>query len=245
MVYKVIERGDVDRLSTLLTDDFRFTTNDPGFAATFPEGFSRDDELNFLRRMKEAGHQANISYQGLTFEPLPPRNPVGIFLVRVKGATMRILQGEKILAAAGPSEHLFEVICVALPAAEGREGSRCRVRRWHEDAAGILAAIADGPDASAMVAGSPDPDTGPERLGLQVLSNGRRGGVALSVALPGAGPATLEMFDITGRRVESRDLALTRGTHTVGVPSGLPTGVYWARVRQAGSARTARVIVVR
>ena len=245
-VYGAIERGDQIILDRLLTDDFRFTSNDPEFMASFPQGFNRDDELNFLTRLEEAGHRARISRGSILVDPSPSsfQNPLGTFLVRVKDATMSVLQGDAIMMSAGPSEHVFEVVCVSMPETNGR-ASRCRVRRWHEDASGILAAIADSADASTMVAAPPRTNE-PQTLGLRVLSNGRRDGLALSIALPMAVPAQLEWFDITGRRVDSRELfGLTRGTHAIRVPAQLVNGVYWARLHQGTSMKTARVVVLR
>jgi hypothetical protein len=248
-LYHYIPEGDIRGFKVRLTEDFRFTSNDPGFAASFPLGFDRDDEVNFVKHFREAGHRAIIRFDKITAEPPydPLVNPAGTFLVRVKGATMQILRGDGSSITAGPSEHVFEVVCVAVPASEGGlEGSRCYVRRWHEDASGILAAIADSADTSALVAESPGTNDLPKALDLRVLSNGKRDGLALSIALPTTSPARLEMFDITGRRIESRVLSdHGRGIHTIGVPAGLASGVYWARVHQAAVSRTARVVVVR
>jgi hypothetical protein len=143
-------------------------------------------------------------------------------------------------------EHIFEVVCVPIRATEGRS-SRCVVRRWTEystAAASVAVAEADTADTSLLIADAKGDETAV--LDLQVLSNGQRGGASFSISLPGPTPARLEMFDVAGRRVDSRDLTgLTRGTHAVGIPAQLANGVYWARLHQGTSMKTARVVVLR
>ncbi len=79
-----------------------------------------------------------------------------------------------------------------------------------------------------------------------MLSSGRGGSIGFAIALPIGGDARFEMFDVAGRRVDSRELTgLERGTHAVGLPAQLANGVYWARLNQGSATRTARVVVLR
>lgn len=71
-------------------------------------------------------------------------------------------------------------------------------------------------------------------------------GSQLAFTLAGDSPATVEVLDITGRRVYSRDLAgLGAGHHRLQVEARLAPGVYVIRLAQAGAIRTARGVVTR
>lgn len=74
------------------------------------------------------------------------------------------------------------------------------------------------------------------------------GPLVLSFGLPSDAPATLELVDLTGRRVVVREVgSLGRGQHVlrIGEPGSLRAGLYFARLTQAGSARTAKVVIAR
>ncbi len=101
---------------------------------------------------------------------------------------------------------------------------------------------------AASVTGAPEaPASGLHGVPAFGLATSPRGaGVLLS--LPDAEPATLELFDVAGRRLWSREVgSLGAGEHTVGVGDGarLPVGVYLARLRQGAQAATARIVVIR
>ena len=87
--------------------------------------------------------------------------------------------------------------------------------------------------------------------GLQVRCAGRNpspGGLTLSFSLLDDSPATLEVFDVGGRRVESREVgALGAGTHVASFASAraLPAGVYAVRLSQGARQAFARAVVVR
>ncbi len=69
--------------------------------------------------------------------------------------------------------------------------------------------------------------------------------VAFSLAQPGA--ATLELYDVNGRRVAERSSSgLAAGEHTLrmGDSPGLAAGIYWLRLSQGTQRTTARVVIV-
>ena len=73
-------------------------------------------------------------------------------------------------------------------------------------------------------------------------------GAVVRFALPDAAPATLALFDISGRRMWSRDLgALASGEHHVLLGDGawFPPGLYLMRLTQGARTATARVVIVR
>jgi hypothetical protein len=65
--------------------------------------------------------------------------------------------------------------------------------------------------------------------------------------LPDSRPATLALFDVSGRQRTSRQVGgLGPGWHTVTLSgrAGLPAGVYLVRLTQGGRSLTTRVAVI-
>jgi hypothetical protein len=65
--------------------------------------------------------------------------------------------------------------------------------------------------------------------------------------LPSAAPATLEVLDVAGRRLASREVGgLGPGPHdlVLNVASGWRPGLYLVRLRQATRSLTAKAVVV-
>ena len=74
------------------------------------------------------------------------------------------------------------------------------------------------------------------------------GAMAVSFSLPNAGPASLEVVDVSGRRVAARDVgSLGVGSHLVQLTetSALKPGIYWLRLRQGDRALLTRGAIVR
>ena len=74
------------------------------------------------------------------------------------------------------------------------------------------------------------------------------GGLWVRFALPTAEPASLELYDVSGRQVESRNAgALGAGEHELRLDSGAPMapGVYLLRLTQGIRSLTARAVVIR
>lgn len=72
--------------------------------------------------------------------------------------------------------------------------------------------------------------------------------VSVAFTLPRQSAGTLELLDVTGRRMVARDLGeLPAGPHTVRLEEArsLAAGVYWLRLRHGGQALTARGVIVR
>ncbi|HTR96574.1 MAG TPA: T9SS type A sorting domain-containing protein [Candidatus Acidoferrales bacterium] len=70
----------------------------------------------------------------------------------------------------------------------------------------------------------------------------------IAFSLPASGPATLEVIDLTGRRVSSRDVgALGVGAHQVPVTTGdrIRPGLYVVRLTQGGQTRSRRMVVLK
>ena len=74
-----------------------------------------------------------------------------------------------------------------------------------------------------------------------------RGRLSIEFVLPTDERATLELLDVTGRRVASRDVgSLGPGRHTTDLSESahLPAGVYLVRFAQGAKVQTARAVVL-
>jgi len=77
------------------------------------------------------------------------------------------------------------------------------------------------------------------------LENPSHGVIHASISLPGSSPARLQLFDITGRLIESRDVgSLGAGNHVVALNGGraVQPGVYLVRLSAMGKSLSARVV---
>ena len=91
---------------------------------------------------------------------------------------------------------------------------------------------------------------GPTRvdLALHGASPNPSRGLSVHFTLPDAGPATLGVYDVSGREVSARDVgALGAGPHFVSLaaPGRLAPGVYLIRLIHGNRQHTARAIVIR
>lgn len=101
---------------------------------------------------------------------------------------------------------------------------------------------------SAQVLGVLTPIVPALNLSLRVLPNpSTTGGLAVELSLPQRGPAKLEVFDISGRRVAQRDLsAQSPGQQRIALRGQVfAPGVYIVRLAQGARRTTARAVVVR
>ena len=89
------------------------------------------------------------------------------------------------------------------------------------------------------------------RVGLAISAvrpNPARNVFDVVYTLPEAGPARIELLDLSGRRVLARELSAPGpGIHVVNLQEArtLPAGVYLVRLSQGGRSRTTRCIVIR
>ena len=149
---------------------------------------------------------------------------------RTAGGTWAVL-ARNVAAPAGSDEIAYEDAGVT-------PGLRYEYRlgmtsAGHEVARGVVAVEVPGGDALGLHRAWPNP---------------ARDVLTVAFTLPDASPATLELVDLAGRRVESRRVeALGVGTHRVSLesPRAHPPGLYFLRLSQGGRTRTARVCLVR
>ena len=73
-------------------------------------------------------------------------------------------------------------------------------------------------------------------------------GLPVAFSLPDASPARLEMLDLTGRRILSREVgSLGPGSHVLNLDEGrpVPAGVYLLRLTRGGRTLSAKAVVIR
>jgi hypothetical protein len=92
-------------------------------------------------------------------------------------------------------------------------------------------------------------DEGPVAFTLDGVRPNPTSGRGLNVAfaLPSGAAARLELLDVSGRQVRSREVgSLGAGRHTVNMAEGrgLAPGLYWVRLSQGANRRTTRVTVI-
>jgi hypothetical protein len=105
-----------------------------------------------------------------------------------------------------------------------------------------------GAPAVAEVAPPAPQEEAPTTLAVSVLgANPARGSVALRCALPELAPATVELIDLSGRRVASRTLNSGGMVQFVQMDEtrSIAPGMYFARLSQGAHSRVARVVIVR
>jgi hypothetical protein len=102
----------------------------------------------------------------------------------------------------------------------------------------------------AVVTGAPDRSDASNRFGLELPQNAPNpvtAATTIRFTLPVAGPATLEVYDVTGRRVETLiDRVLAAGPHEIRWdPAEFGSGVYFCRLRAGERERTRKLVLVR
>lgn len=171
---------------------------------------------------------------------------------------------ERDTIALNPSLHVFHLVRGdAAVRADGQpaDAGRWYMRRWLEDVDGLTLGLA----ANRGECGEPAPRPGapgrsegavaatagapgaPVHLAIHPLGNPACPTIELTCDLPGSEPALLEVFDVTGRRMNQRDVPVARpGTVKVegGAGARIVPGVYWVRLSQGSRRPTTKMVVV-
>ncbi len=103
-------------------------------------------------------------------------------------------------------------------------------------------------EVSSLTAGVGDPPASNDRLFFASPNPSRGGSATVIFTLSSGQPATLELFDLAGRQVDTREVgALGAGVHraTFGAGRQLAAGVYYAKLSAGNDVRTTRVAILR
>jgi hypothetical protein len=103
--------------------------------------------------------------------------------------------------------------------------------------------IAGGKGAATPTAAGAEASGQPAVLGILSASMGA-GRVELRLSLPSSELASVEVFDVTGRRVAAEEIQPGGGSHQVAltIPGQVGHGVYWIRLRQGSEVATKRTV---
>ncbi len=132
------------------------------------------------------------------------------------------------------------------------DGSGGAIVTWYDSRGGDYDIYAQRVDQGGVVGGALRVDVPIEAgvaFALEPLRpNPTRGNsLKLHFTLPAEAPASLQMVDVRGRLVASREVgSLGAGRHAVDLTAGrrLPAGIYLVRLRQGGLQRVTRAVVL-
>ena len=86
----------------------------------------------------------------------------------------------------------------------------------------------------------------PPQTGLTVHPTPAAGALAVRFHLWSNAPATIEVYDLRGRRISSQRVANPSvGTHQMSLSGALEAGIYVVRLRQGGQSASAKAVVLR
>jgi hypothetical protein len=151
-------------------------------------------------------------------------------------------------------KHVFHMVrgdIAQLVTGQPADPERWYVRRWLEDVTGVLEELkkqhADCGEPEAPVRGHGTASGGMAALAIRPLTNPACAALAVTCDLPGAEPARVEVYDVSGRLVNKRDVKVAqagRVTIEAGAGAKLLPGVYWVRLGQASRTPSTRMVVV-
>lgn len=256
---------------------FHSNTSGVAGMGVFVDGFTREHELTSASELfgvapregaagRPAATRITATLDSLSEGP-DPEHPDSTSHFRVVAARrfqlgISLASGDTIVT--GPGLHVFHLVRGdAAIRVEGQpaDSSRWYFRRWLEDVAGVTLALAEkqggcgdavpNPGVSARSEGgapvSPASAGAPVNLAIHPLGNPACPTLKLTCDLPGTEPGLLEVFDVTGRMMNRRNLpSLAPGTVRVeaGVGARIMPGVYWVRLSQGARRPTTKMIVV-
>jgi len=233
-------RRSLDDFAIWFAPDYVFESSDPEFTAKYPRGMTRGDEMASALHLFEGRPAAadrpalpravriDVSYrrmyeaEGIDLDREGPRTVV----IEGMRADIELSDGSRI----DTEEARHELVLVPTP-------SGWLIQRWTEETSAD-AAIAKHADRTAQAPLL--------RLAISAVGGASTRVLELDVELPHRG-GVIDVFDVQGRKVRGLDLAdLRPGRHRVSLDAnGMAHGVYWARLQQATTIVTAKVVRVR
>lgn len=236
----------------------------------FVEGSSREREMRavdgMLRGVIRSGDtlMSPVDSAGMTLdgiqEHVDPEHPDSTQHYRVLTVGrfelgLRHTDGRRIVSA--PHVNVFHLVrgdaAVRAPG-QPADVKRWYIRRWIEDVAGIRQQLGNqqgGCGENAAPTAGPRSrlasPAGPAALAIRPLTSPACASLEVTCDLPGAEPAHVEVYDVSGRRVNRREVpvaAAGRVTIKAGAGAKLLPGVYWVRLGQAARRPATRMVVV-
>lgn len=258
-------------IDAVLTGDYIFhgMTDSLG---KFTIGSTRSEEMSVVRGMLQGvtrngrvimprADSVGMSIDGISagVDPEHPDSTQQFQVLTVTRAQMgiRLANGKHFMLR--PSLHVFHVVrgdAAVLAPGQKPDPDRWYIRRWLEDVTSLRAALNAQHGDCGEPEPTPDASTGaapagslavPVALGVHALTNPACSALRISCDLPGSEPAHVDVYDVSGRLVNTRALEVkAAGNVTVDAGAGahLLPGVYWVRLGQAARRPSTRMVVV-
>ncbi len=258
------ERTSYEEFASLLSADyvFHFSAGDHA-GSGYLNGFDRDRELLSARRLFLGDDQSDppfpkarevhVRIGGLEESP-DPEHPDSLSQYRVvvaKKFEMRMKTGdEKVELGSLPATQVFYVVrgdVAQLPDGQPRMSTRWYIRRWMENVDAFTRSM-EGVDGHCEEAASADAESVlPAVFGVRPVDSPLCPTLEVVCDLPTAEPATLEVFDLQGRRLAKQELRPPGpGPMRIAAGSGqrFAPGAYWLRLTQGRRVPSKRLVVV-
>lgn len=251
--------------------DYRFHSSGDSLLV-YVNGTSRDEEARTWRSVFEGVTRDGVTLVqpadsvgcivdgvGQSLDPEHPDSTQHFRVITVKRFELRIRRPDGQTLETPFGTHVFHVVrgdAAVLAEGQSADPDRWYIRRWLEDVTGVRKALGERKGdcgeqepmaesaATPALAGAP---AIPMTLGIRALTNPACAALRVSCDLPGAEPAKLEVYDVSGRLVNTRQLAV-KAAGTVAVDAGagarLLPGVYWVRLGQATRRPSTQMVVV-
>lgn len=256
-------------IGAALTADYRFHALGDSLTQ-FVGGSAREIEMRAVRgilrgvlrngdTLQHAADSVGMSLDGIHENP-DPEHPDSTQHYRVLTVGrfemgFRRTDGQRFITA--PHVNVFHLVRGDVAVREDgqpADANRWYIRRWIEDVAGIREQLGNQPggcgEEAAPIAGPRsrrDSPAKPAVLAIRPLANPACASLEVTCDLPGAEPAHVEVYDVSGRRVNRRDVPVAsagRVTLEAGKGAKLLPGVYWVRLGQAARRPSTRMVVV-
>src|SRR5262245_765889 len=259
-----------DGISAVLTSDYRFHTVGDSLER-FSFGSDRETEIGVVRNLllgiKKNGvtvvpppDSVSLWFDGISegIDPEHPDSSQFYETLTVKRANLHIKLANGDHIYSDNTTHVFHVVrgdVAQLEPGQSAKADAWYIRRWLEDVSAVRAALAErqggcgeepsptaGPSSTART-----PVTAPTMLAVHALTNPACSKLEVACDLPGKEPAHVEVYDVSGRRVNQRDVQVANaGTMTIEAGRGakIEPGVYWVRLGQGLRPPTTRMVVV-
>jgi len=154
--------------------------------------------------------------------------------------------------------HVFHLVrgdVAQLVEGQPADPERWYIRRWLEDISGVRLALGERQggcgEEPASATGLSSRGRGgaplPTVLAVRPLTNPACAKLEVTCDLPGREPAHVDVYDVSGRLVNRRDVPVaSAGTVTIEAGAGakLLPGIYWVRLRQAARRPSTRMVAV-
>ena len=268
---KAYRSMSVAGIDAMLTNDYLFhgMTDTLGL---YTVGWPREQEMRTVRAMLEGvtrngkvgvgrADSVGMSFDGISpgVDPEHADSTQQYQVLTVTRAQWGVRMANGIHMWGHPSLHVFHVVrgdAAVLAPGQAPDPGRWYIRRWLEDVTGLRAALREKkgdcgqrepstePGAAAGLTGSASL---PATLGIRALTSPACSALRVSCDLPGNEPARVEVYDVSGRLVNTRRVAVkAAGNVTVDAGAGahLLPGVYWVRLGQAARRPSTRMVVV-